>query len=127
MRNEPPEVVVTWLNRQPASSVWITAITVFEIQYGLRRLPEGKRRTALQDAFQSVLSEELGGRVVSFDVQAAVAAGAISAALEAEGRTVEIRDVQIAGIAQARKASVATRNVRHFEHCCTVVNPWEDA
>jgi len=32
------------------------------------------------------------------------------------GRTTEIRDVQIAGIAAARKATLATRNTRHFEH-----------
>ena len=51
----------------------------------------------------------------------------ISAALKAEGRAVEIRDVQIAGIARARQAVVATRNVKHFERSCTVINPWEDA
>jgi len=38
---------------------------------------------------------------------------------------VEIRDVQIAGIAAARKATLATRNIRHFEGLgMALVNPW---
>lgn len=127
MQREPPDAVIDWLDEQPASSIWTTAVTVFEIEYGLHRLPEGKRRSRLEDAFRAVMVEELEGRILPFDAQAALAAGAISAVLEAAGKRVEVRDVQIAGIAQSRQASVATRNVRHFEGACTVVNPWEDS
>ena len=127
MQREPSQVVVAWLDRQPVSSVWTTSVTVFEIEYGLHRLPEGKRRAGLGEAFRALIAEDLGGRILSFDVEAALAAGAISAALEAEGKKVEIRDVLIAGIARARQAAVATRNVKHFERACTVINPWEDA
>lgn len=135
MQSTPHEAVVAWLNRQPASSIWTTAITVFEIEYGLQRLPAGKRRTGLETAFRSVLTEDLGGRILAFDAQAALAAGAISAALEsdgsaalaADGQAVDVRDVQIAGIARARQAIVATRNVKHFERACSVTNPWDDA
>ena len=126
MQSDPVAAVVAWLDQQPATSVWTTTISVFEIQYGLHRLPGGSR-TVLEDAFRSVVHQELRGRVLSFDVQAALAAGAVSATLEAAGRKVEIRDVQIGGIAQSRKAAVATRNVKHFEHACDVVNPWESA
>lgn len=127
MQREPPEAVIAWLDEQPATSVWTTAITVFEIEYGLQRLAEGKRRAALQDAFRSLMVEEFGGRILPFDAQAALASGAISAVLKASGKKVEVREVQIAGIARARQASVATRDVKHFEGVCTVVNPWEDA
>jgi len=126
MRREPPAEVVAWLDRQPSSSVWTTTITAFEIEYGLRRLAPGKRREALEDSFWAVVGEDLGGRVLSFDVHAALAAGELSAELEADGRTVDVRDVQIAGIARARRATVSTRNVRHFEKSCDVVNPWDD-
>ncbi len=126
MQRAPSKQVVEWLNRQPVSSIWTTAVTVFEIEYRLRRLPKSRRRAALVEAFQAVLTEDLGGRVLAFDADASLAAGEISAALEADGQNVEIRDVQIAGIARARHAVIATRNVRHFEHWCAVVNPWED-
>ena len=125
MQSEPPDAVVAWLDRQPANSVWTTAVTIFEIEYGLQRL--GKRRAGLEDAFRALMTKDLGGRILSFDAQAALAAGGISAALEAEGKLVEVRDVQIAGIARARQAVVATRNVKHFERTCAVVNPWLDS
>ena len=127
MQREPPEEVIGWLDRQPASSIWTTAITVFEIEYGLHRLPEGKRRTRLVDAFRALMVEDLGGRILPFDARAALAAGVISAALEAAGKRVEVRDVQIAGIARARQASLATRNVKYFEGACAVVDPWQAA
>jgi toxin FitB len=126
MRRDPPASVIGWLDRQAASSIWTTAITVFEIEYGLRRLPAEKRRTRLEDAFRCALLEDFGGRIVSFDTEAARAAGAISAELEAAGRPVEIRDVQVAGIARARNAVVATRNTQHFEFANRTVDPWSE-
>ena len=127
MQREPAAVVVAWLDRQAASSIWTTAVTVFEIEYGLRRLPEGKRRSALELAFGALLAQDLENRILPFDAQAAIAAGSVAAAMDASGRTVEIRDVQIASIASVRNATVATRNVRHFDGACAVVNPWDDA
>ena len=126
MQQTPVLAVVEWLDRQPSESVWTTSITVFEIEFGLQRLPAGKPRSALDVAFRALITEDLGGRILDFNTEAALAAGAISAAREAEGRTVEIRDVEIAGIARARQAVVATRNVKHFENSCRVVNPWVD-
>ena len=54
MRTEPNEAVLRWFDRQPASSVWTTSITVYEIEFGLRRLPEGKRREALELGFRDL-------------------------------------------------------------------------
>ena len=78
----------------------------------------------MDEAFKAIVSEELGGRVLSFDAEAALTAGAISAALESEGQNLDIRDLQIAGIAHVRNATVATRNVKHFENTCALINPW---
>ena len=56
---------------------------------------------------------------------AATQAAMLAADRQRSGRPVDIRDTQIAGIAQARRATLATRNVRHFEGLSvTVVNPW---
>lgn len=127
MQADPPDVVIAWLNRQPARAVWTTAVTVFEVEYGLQRIPEGRRRKKLGKAFHAMIAEELGGRILSLDAQAALAAGAIAAAMEAEGRTPDFRDALIAGITRARGAVLATCNVKHFEGACQLVNPWEDA
>ena len=126
MRADPNDAVVGWLDRQPAHSVWTTAITLYEIEFGLQRLADGKRRRKLEQLFHATISEELGGRVLPCDAEAALAAGGLGAALQASGRTVDVRDVLIAGIVRARRATVATRNVSDFENACDVVNPWDD-
>lgn len=125
MQAQPPENVVAWLDRQPVRSMWTTALSVFEIEYGLERIPEGRRRRDLAKAFRATLTEDLGGRVLPLDPPAARAAGAIAATLAGEGRAPDFRDALIAGITRASGAVLATRNVKHFEGVCQVVNPWE--
>jgi predicted nucleic acid-binding protein len=125
IRREPEAVVVAWLDRLPSESVWTTSVTVFETRLGLEILPTGRRRRELEDAFARVVEEDLEGRVLPFDQAAAHAAGRIAAERRRSGRTVEIRDVQIAGIVSARKATLATRNTRHFEGCgLALIDPW---
>lgn len=125
MRDEPDPIVVAWLDGLPPESIWTTSITVFEVRLGLEILAAGKRRRQLEEAFAKALEEEFEGRVLPFDQSAAQAAGRIAAERRRVGRTIEIRDVQIAGIVSARKATLATRNTRHFEECGLVLdNPW---
>jgi len=125
MRRESDPAVVTWLDDQPAESIWTTAITVFEIRFGLENLARGRRRRLLEDAFARALEEDFEGRVLPFDQMSAHTTAAIAAKQRAAGRPVEIRDVQIAGIAAARKAALATRNTRHFaDFGIRLVNPW---
>jgi toxin FitB len=125
MQREVDPVVLTWLDAQPAESIWTTSITVFEVRMGLELLAEGRRRRTLDDLFGKMLEEDFEGRVLSFDSAAAQAAGRIAAERRRTGRSLEIRDLQIAGIAMVRKATIATRNVRHFEGLgLAVINPW---
>lgn len=125
MRHEPDPVVVAWLDSLPPESVWTTSVTVFEIRFGLEILVAGRRRRQLEEAFVRALEEDFENRVLAFDQAAAQAAGRIAAEKRLAGRTVEIRDVQIAGIVNARKAILATRNTRHFEGCgLELVDPW---
>ncbi len=123
----PDEMVVQWFNAQPPQSLCTTSVTLFEIRAGLLILPGGRRRAALERAFQAVLEEDLRNRILPFDSAAAAAAAAITARRRAAGIAIEIRDTQIAGIAASRRASVATRNTRHFiDLDVPVINPWTD-
>ena len=125
MRTAPDRAVVTWLDRQPAESVWITSITLFEARFGLALLPPGRRRRALETAFARLVEDDLENRVLDFDTAAAVSAAALAAQRRLAGRPVDMRDTQIAGIALARRATLATRNVRHFAGTnVAVVDPW---
>ena len=125
MQREPDPVVVAWLDRQPSESVWTTAITVFEIQFGLELLAAGRRRHQLEEAFRCALAEDLENRILSFDDQAAREAASRAAQRQAGGKVVDFRDVEIAGIVAARRATLATRNLRHFRDLgIAVVDPW---
>jgi toxin FitB len=125
MRTVPDAHVVAWLDRQPAESVWTTSITLFEAYLGLALLPTGRRRRTLEAAFARLLQEDLENRVLDFDSAAATEAASLAAARQKNGRPVELRDTQIAGIALARRATLATRNVRHFRDLrILIVDPW---
>jgi predicted nucleic acid-binding protein len=125
MQRDVDPTVTAWLDSQPPESIWTTAITVFEIRFGLEILASGRRRRLLEEAFDKTLAEDFEGRIVPFDEAAAQAAGRIAAARRRIGRTIEIRDVQIAGIAVVRKAAIATRNIRHFKGLGPeLIDPW---
>ncbi len=126
MRQVPEAPVVAWLDRQPSESVWITSITLFEARFGLALLPKGQRRKALESAFARLLEEDLEDRVLAFDSAAATEAAALAADRQRTGRPVDMRDTQIAGIALTRRATLATRNLRHFRDLkVPVVDPWQ--
>ena len=126
MRKLPNAAVVRWLDRQPAESIWITSVTLFEARLGLALLPDGKRRAALASAFARLLEEDLQNRVLDFDTGAAIEAAELAARRQSAGRPVDIRDTQIAGITLARHATLATRNTRHFADLkINVIDPWQ--
>jgi len=126
MQAEPHVRVIDWLDRQAPESIWITSITLFESRLGLALLPEGRRRQALEAAFERLLNEDLQNRVLGFDAAAALEAAMLAAARQRAGRPADLRDTQIAGIAAARRASIATRNLRHFQDLSVpVINPWD--
>lgn len=125
MRAATEPAVVAWLDRQLAQSVWTTTVTIMEVQTGIELLPAGRRRRLLEEAFKATLREDLADRVLSFDRDAAERAGSIAARRQLDGRTIEVRDAQIAGLALARGATLATGNIRHFRDTgIDLVDPW---
>jgi predicted nucleic acid-binding protein len=126
MRRAPDPAVITWLDSQAAESIWTTTITTFEILFGIGILTDGRKKRDLSAAFIKAMDEDLEGRLLPFDHAAAQAAAGIAAEGRRRGRPVEIRDVQIAGIAQARNATLATRNTRHFTGFgIRLIDPWQ--
>ncbi len=118
--------VSRWLDHQPRASIWTTSVTVFEIRFGLETMPIGKRQASLAALFERWLVDVVEQRIAVYDETAARAAADLAAKREKRGRPGELRDTMIAGIVLASHATLATRNVRHFEDIAkSVVNPWE--
>ena len=89
-------------------------------------MPPGRRQQDRTSRFERTINEKLEQRVLPFDQAAAEEAATLMTVRRRSGRTVELRDTMIAGIALAQRATLATRNVRHFDDLrVLVVNPWD--
>ena len=125
-RPAPSPAVLAWIAARNRSDLASTTITEAELRFGLALLPDGARRAALTVAVERLLAEGLGGRILPFDRLAAQAYAGIAAARRAAGRPVGTADAQIAAIARACGASLATRNVADFIDCgVAVIDPWQ--
>lgn len=125
-RPAPARQVETWLADQDGANLYFTTIGEAELRHGVAILPSGKRRTALTRAIEGILEEDFRDRILSFDRPAASAYAAIAAERRALGRPISQFDCQIAAIARAHGASVATRNTSDYESCgVDLLNPWD--
>lgn len=123
----PASAVLGWLDRQETAGVFISAITIAEIGYGIRVLPQGRRRGLLEERFATFIARGFEHRVLAFDTAAAHEYAEIMGHRRERGRPMSFPDGQIAAIARAHRLSIATRNVRDFEGCgLEIVNPFED-
>lgn len=128
LRPAPEPKVEHWLSAQDGLNVYLTSISEAELRYGLAIMGNGKRRAALVDAVDRILREDLAGRILPFDSDAAQSYASIAAARRAAGRPIAQADCQIASIAHTRGATVATRNTPDFEGCeIDLINPWTAA
>ena len=115
-----------WVDSQSAGDLCITAITVAEVLYGIELLPKGRRREGLVEDAEAMFREDFARPVLVFDESAARAFSVIAATRRREGRPIATLDGQIAAIAKAHDAVLASRNITDFEHCgVRLVNPWE--
>ncbi len=122
----PDHQVKKWFGGQPLAQLFITSITIAEISYGLHRLPEGKRRAALEAAFNVSVVEAFKYRILSFDETAAHLYGEIMVHRKQLGRPLDVADGQIAAITLSKKATLVTRNVKDFANCgLELINPFE--
>ena len=125
LRPTPAPQVEIWLAAQEGAAIYFTAVGEAELRLGLAVLPQGRRRSALAQAIQGMLEEDFRNRILPFDSAAARAYAAIAADRHALDRPISQFDCQIAAIARAHEAAVATRNTGDFEGCgIEVIDPW---
>ncbi|MFM8467001.1 MAG: type II toxin-antitoxin system VapC family toxin [Oxalobacteraceae bacterium] len=125
LRPEPAPEVETWLSNQESAKVYFTTVGEAELRHGVALLPEGKRRSSLSKAIEDILNEDFHDRILSFNRAAASAYAVIASERRAAGKPISQFDCQIAAIARANQAAVATRNTDDFGGCgIAVINPW---
>lgn len=124
-KRQPDPRVVAWLEAL-AGDVAITTITLAELLAGVRRLPDGRRKSVLMTNLNTTMqSYRDTSAVLTFDDGAAEHYADIVVARERSGLPITMADAQIAAICRSHQASCATRNTKDFaETGVELLNPW---
>ncbi|WP_434986877.1 type II toxin-antitoxin system VapC family toxin [Vreelandella zhaodongensis] len=126
LRQAPENRVTEWIDAQALETLYLSAITVAELRFGLASLPSGKRRDRLQASLEKQVLPLFAGRVLPFDMSASHAYSDLMAKARAAGLAIGTADGYIAATAAANGMMVATRDVNPFKAAgLDVINPWE--
>jgi predicted nucleic acid-binding protein len=125
MKPNPAVAVLTWIDNIPTAEFATTAITAAELRTGVRLLPTGRRREALQARVDELLTETFRGTVYPFDIDSAEWCAEIIENCTRLGRPIGMTDAQIAAICRQRGTQLATRNIKDFRDAGVVlIDPW---
>jgi hypothetical protein len=125
LRPAPEPALLAWLRSVPRRDIWTCTIVLAELFSGVGLMPEGKRQRLLREKMGELVSTLFMDKILLFDLPAARAYGPILSVRQAKGRPIDEIDAQIASIAKVNGATLATRNIRDFEHCgIPLINPW---
>ena len=118
--------MIEWLNSIEEEKLFISVITVGEIQRGIERLPDSHRKTELLVWMNTGLLKRFAERMIAIDAPTMFIWGSLTARLEAAGQPMSVMDSLILASALQNNLIVATRNAADFlPGGVQVINPWE--
>lgn len=125
MKPAPNEMVQRWLDEQAAETLYLSSVTIAEAMFGIRTMPEGKRKQGLAEALD-VWIGLFEGRILPFDFDAARHYADLGASARVSGKGFPTPDGYIAAIAASRGFAVATRDPSAFRVAgLNVIDPWK--
>jgi toxin FitB len=125
-RRKPEEKVIRWIDSIAEDQLFISVITIGEVQRGIERLPESGRKTELLVWMNTGLSERFAGRMIPLAAETMFLWGSLTARLEKLGQPLPVMDSLIAASALQHSLILATRNLADFVNCgVALINPWE--
>ncbi len=125
VKREPSQAVVSWLDEQDEQTLFLSVLTMGELQKGISKLADGAKKDELQAWVGLDLVERFTGRILDVDLETALCWGRLQGAAEQAGDKLPVMDSLIAATAEAHGLMVVTRNVRDMERCgVSVCNPW---
>ena len=125
LRREPSAAVIEWLDAQNVETLFLAAISLAEMRFGVAALPEGRRRDWLEQSIEQRVVPLFRGRILPFDDAASKAYASLRAKARGAGNAMASADGFIAATAAANGLIVATRDVAPFEAVgLRVIDPW---
>ena len=117
--------VLNWLDAQTIETLYLSAISLAELRFGIAALAPGKRRDTLNASLEQRILPLFAGRILPFDAAASEAYATLRALARAQGKAIAPADGYIAATAAVHGLTVATRDTGPFEAAgLPVINPW---
>jgi toxin FitB len=121
----PDQAVIAWLDDQAIETLFLSAITIAELRFGIAVMPSGKRQTILRDRLEDEVMPHFSERILSFDLAASQSYAQLMARARIAGKAIGAADGYIAATAAANGLAIATRDTNPFEAAgLKVINPW---
>jgi len=125
-RRQPDQRVGLWVDSVNEEKLFISVITIGEIQRGVEKLPASTRKKDLSLWLNNDLVERFHQRLVPLDAPTMFLWGSLMANMERAGQTMALMDSLIAATALSQNLVIATRKVSDFTTCgVQVINPWD--
>jgi toxin FitB len=122
---QPDDGVKAWLHNVDEDMLFVSAVTLAELRFGIERLAQGARRSGLELWLRESLTERLGSRLLVVDSAVAHEWGTLQAETEARGRRMNQMDCFLAATARIHQLIIVTRNTEDFSAVvCELFNPW---
>ena len=122
----PEPHVLAWIDAQAVETLYLSAVTVAELRFGLAAMPAGKRRSIYQERLEREVLPAFTGRVLPFDLDASQAYAELMAQARAAGKAIGKADGYIAASAAARGFTIATRDTSPFKAAgLNIIDPWQ--
>lgn len=126
LRTAPELRVVAWIDAQTLETLYLTAVTVGELRYGVAAMPAGRRRDLLAEQLETRVLPLFAERVLAYDLHATAEYARLMAAARAAGVAIGTADGIIAATAAAGGYTVATRDATPFEAAgVPIIDPWQ--
>ena len=123
----PNKSVVAWIRDCPEEDLYLSVITIGEIEKGIAKLAFTARREQLEKWLRDDVADRFHGRLLPVDTAIASRWGAITGASEAKGVPLPVIDSLIAATSLHHNLVIATRNTADLERCgARCIDPWRD-
>ena len=124
-KKAPATEVIAWLDEQDEASLFISVITLGEIEKGILKLrASDPRRSQKLTAWLGKVEQRFAGRILPLDAAALHVWAQIAALSELAGQPLPVMDGLLMATAQCHGLTVVTRNVQDFAQYPQVFNPW---
>ena len=108
--------VISFIDSLPEENIYLSVVTIGEVQFGIQKLPESKKRDRLLSWLETELLSRFENRILEIDIETMLIWGEMNASLQASGMPMPIMDSLIAATCKTKQYTLVTRNTKDFLH-----------